>query len=62
MIAESKVLKTDDLTQANVPIPFCSRDDLDIPSLSVVDTQYKTDPGTTDSESCGENEIEYLSL
>ena len=39
LIAESKVLKTDDLTQANVPIPFCSRDDLDIPSLSVVGAQ-----------------------
>ena len=39
MIAESKVLKTDDLTQANVPILPCPREDLDIPSLSVVDTQ-----------------------
>ena len=39
LIAESKVLKTDDLTQANVPILPCPREDLDIPSLSVVDTQ-----------------------
>ena len=40
LIGESKILKTDDLTtQANVPILPCPREDLDIPSLSVVDTQ-----------------------
>ena len=32
-----KDLENDDLTKATVPLPICSQDDLDIPSLAVVD-------------------------